>query len=105
MKVPIPKEIKCGAHVYKVFYDTDILLDRHNVGMAYHDDHLIGIESRLKETTKDQCFLHELLEVIKRIYGVHMEHEDIDRVAEGFLDILRNGFHIEFDWSEIKEDK
>ena len=103
MKIKIPTEIKCGAHIYHVHFDEKILLAKQYTGITEHDEFIIGIEPRLKSTNRDECLIHEILEVVKRIYSIELGHDDLDRMAEGLLDVLHNSFGLEFDWSEIKE--
>jgi len=50
-----------------------------------------------------QIFLHEFMHVIERHMGMKLEDNDIERISEGFYDLLVNNLGLEFDWSDIKE--
>ena len=104
MKIKIPREIRVGAHKYKVVYWPDLGVDENLCGVSRHRKTVIGVDPVYNPTQQVQILLHETLHAIDRIYGCELSEGNIDRIAEGLTDVLVDSFDVEFDWSDITSD-
>ncbi|KKL08927.1 hypothetical protein LCGC14_2570940 [marine sediment metagenome] len=105
MKVKVPQEIKLLTHTYRVRFDAKALASAQTGGLIRHlykEILLDNVAYPLSEL--NQIFLHELIHVMERHLNITIDDADVDRMAEGFAELLFNGFGIELDWSDIKED-
>ncbi len=103
MKVKISRKIQIGAHTYLVKRQANLIVDDNRDALAHHRLGFIGVDSALKGTQRDEAFLHEINEIINRVWGCHLEHDNMDRLAEGHLVFLQQ-LGIEFDWSDISNE-
>ena len=103
MKIRIPKQIKIGTHTYKVIYDRSIRTDDDRIGECNHRTQTIEIEPNLPPSRQDQTFLHEVGHLIRKVYVMQEDEDNIDRTAQGFADLLFNNLGIEFVWDDITE--
>jgi len=87
-------QIKLGAYLYKVLMVNDrLVLNGEEVSaIVDNNDKTIRISGISWETKppscKLWCIIHEVLEAIKSIYWIDIEHKDLDRFAEGITDFL-----------------
>lgn len=105
MKVNVPQKIKIGAYDYRVVYTPDLVYDYKLLGQSLADKQLIKIEPNTTQQTNDVTLGHEIIHAISEIYNCDLDEKNIDRLAQGWIAVLRDSFGIEFDWSEIKENK
>lgn len=105
MKVKIPRDYECIVHRYKIGFKSNVLTDEQMQGYAHHRLQQIMIDSSLAPSIRDVCFNHEVLEVIKRHYGIDISHDDLDRIAQGFSEFLFRTLGIEYVWDDIKGEE
>lgn len=105
MKIKVPKTIKIATHSYPVSYNKDLRCDEGFVGKVKHRVPGIEIEPDQAFSQKNQTLLHEVLHIISRTYSCDLDEGNIDRIAEGFSELLFNNLGIELDWSEITPPK
>lgn len=69
------------------------------------------IERRLQEvwidpdsplSQKNETLLHEVLHLISMVFSCSLDEDNIDRIAEGYAELLFNNLGIELDWSDIE---
>ena len=104
MKVKVPKEIKIGAHTYNIMLRPNLMLDEKDDARANHRLGFIAIDPIWERTQRDECCLHEIVEVINRVWNCQLDHDNMDRLAEGFLVFLQE-LGIVLDWAEIENTK
>ena len=102
MKVKVPKQIKIGAHTYSVCYKQFLGKDMGFRGTIEHRLQEIWIDPDNPESQKAETLIHEVLHLIGSVFSTGLDDSNVDRIAEGFLELLANNLGIEFDWSDIK---
>ena len=102
MKVKIPREINIGAYGYSIGYREGMVKHAHSTGQCYTSDATIWIDPDELKQTMDVTVLHEILHCISDVDRIDIGEEDIDRIAQCLVRVLRDDFKIEFDWSEIE---
>ena len=98
MKVKIPKRIKN----FTVVYTPNLIVDDGDYGQVWFRKELIRIDPCMPLLHRDRSLIHEVLHTIDRDYKCHLDDDNVDRIAGGFLDFLRNDLGIEFNWDNIK---
>jgi len=102
MKIKIPKQIKIGIHAYRVEFNSLLWHEEALKGCANHLKQVIQLDPALAESQKCVTFLHETIHVINDNYRCKLDDDEVDRIAQGFAELLQDNFGIEFDWSLIK---
>jgi len=105
MRIKVSKEIKIGAHSYKVVYKKHLGKDQGFRGTIEHRQEEIWIDPENPLCQRNCTLLHEAMHLISGVFSIGLEDDAIDRVAEGMAEFLFNNLGIEFDWSDIKEEK
>ena len=104
MLVKIPREIKIGADSYDIILKPNLKLREGCVGETKYMCHTITVDVGLMQDDKMNTFLHEVLHSIDHAYSCSLDESNIDRMAGGLTEFLRDNLGIEFDWSLIKEE-
>jgi len=102
MNIKVPKKIKICAHTYDTKFILNLILDDRTDAMVHHRLGYIGVDSTRTGTMRDEAYLHEVFEIINRLWNCQLEHDNMDRLAEGFLVFLQE-LGITLDWSEIED--
>ncbi len=103
MKVKVPNEIRIGAYKYKVEFNSHLCYDSNWAGSCCHREAKIVVDSLGSRQTLDITLIHEILHMIDKNYSIHIEEDNIDRIACGIMEFLTS-LGIELDWSNIKEE-
>ncbi len=103
MKVKIPQKIKISTHEYSIGYETHLSEDEGFRGVCNHRTQAIKIDPTLPPSRRDQTLLHEIGHIVSKVYVMDENEDNIDRLAQGYAELLFNNLGIEFDWSDIKE--
>ena len=101
MKVKVQKIIPFSIYSYEVKYIPNLHIDENTDGYAHHRKEEIGIDPVLSINQKNQTLFHEMGEIIRAHYSVEISHTDLDRMALGYCEFLKN-LGIELDWVEIR---
>jgi len=101
MKIKVPQKIKIATHEYSVSYAEHLSEDEGFRGLCNHRTQTIEIEPSLPPSRKDQTLLHEVGHIIKRVYVMGEDEDDIDRMAQGYAELFFTTLGIELDWSNI----
>ena len=102
MKIKVPREIKVGAHSYKVSYDAKLEERSKKIGFTDITNGIILIEPQQMNSAKLDVLIHELLHPIDFYYCAKtLTEEQVIGITTGLVNIL-DGLGIEFDWSDIK---
>jgi len=99
MKVKVPEQIKVSSMVYDVTLVDNLERDFKLLGQCLTGVGVITIDPKTPEQVKAVTLLHEIVHAINDIYCCSLNEGDIERLAHGLADVLRNSFSIEFDWS------
>lgn len=102
MKVKVPNPVQIGGYKYSVCYKEGLLIEDQASGVAHHRREEIQIDPLLGKQDRDTTFMHEVNEIIKRVYSCDITHSDLDRMANGNSEFLFNNLGIDLDWSDIK---
>lgn len=81
----IPKQLKIGAHTYKVEV-TDSGLDLGDYGELDIETNTIKISSKLPQTNKESTLIHEIMHAI----NTTLDHELLDSLAEQVYQVLKD---------------
>ncbi len=102
MKVKIPKQFKIGATEARISYQDCLMSDEAYHGSFNKRTGILQIDSVLVGAKRDKTLAHELMEVIKENYNLHIEEDAMSNIANGWLEFLYQ-LGIEFVWDDIKE--
>ena len=106
MKIRVPKQIKIGVNCYQVEHLPDELFNDNEYGAAWHRKQKITIDPSSHSVQKYTTFLHEIIHLIEKSYCFRVDSDgNVDRLACGLAEFLRNNLGIELDWSDIEEEK
>jgi hypothetical protein len=103
VKIKVPQVVGISTHKYRVGYKRHLSEDEGYRGVCNHRTQTIEIEPTLPPSRKDQTFLHEVGHLIRKVYVMNEDEDNIDRAAQGYAELLFNNLGIQFDWSNIKE--
>jgi len=104
LKVKVPEELPMGAHRYKTYLSE--WAEKHDrSGAVVHDKLQIFIAPGAEPSVLMESYSHELVHIIGRVFCVHLDEREVDSLAEGLTQFLRDGLGIEFDWSNIETIK
>ena len=102
MKVKVPKRIKIGINTYSVSFLADEVLNDNEFGACWHRKQYITVDPSSHPTQRYTTFLHELIHLIEKSYVFRIEDDNVDRIAQGMGEFMRDNLGIEFDWGDIK---
>ena len=102
MKVIIPNQIKVSSFVYELVLAENLTRDHQLLGQCLSDSVIIKIDPKTSLQTKDVTLLQEIVHAINDVYNCGLEEPNIDRIAHGLADVLKNSFNIELDWEGLK---
>lgn len=103
-RIKIPKVIKLGIYPYKVTYQSNLKMDDGYAGVVNHRKLLIEIDPVQAKVHKDETLIHEVVHIIGNIHSIHLQEDDVDRIAQGMSEFLFNVLEVELDWSCISEN-
>ena len=87
MKIPIPKSIPVGGHIYKVRLVRNLFKDTAESAQCLYWSEQINIDTDVPSLT--ESFIHEVFHAVDRIYNNHSLSEDtVDALAEGWFQVL-----------------
>jgi len=103
IEIRIPKQIKIGAHSYKVSFNYHLKGMGEADAATQHEWQKVFIAPELPPSQRTVSLLHEVLHIINKIYRCGITEENIDRLSEGLAEFLIDNLQIEFDWANIKK--
>jgi len=77
----IPKQIKIGGYIVSVEFVNNLMTDRQHTGEYHPRIQTIKIDKDCSEQEREEVFIHEVLEAIKAIYDIQLEHRDLSLLA------------------------
>jgi len=86
----IPDEIKVGAHTIKIEQAKSKEIDGAGEFRPYYDIVRLRIDSECSESSTAECFLHEIIEVIKSKYGLEIDHTHLTVLSEVLFQVIRD---------------
>ena len=102
IKVKVPKVIKIATHQYRVEFNPLLWHEENLKGCANHLKQKIQVDPVLAPSQRLVTLLHEINHIISDVYRCKLDEDEIDKVAQGYADLLVNNLGIEFDWSLVK---
>ena len=105
-KLPVPREIACGSHTYKVVLtnkDTEQLADDGTRGEVNHRTMEVRINLSRSDTQKTEALIHEALHIAERVFasGEDMTERQTRLLSEALAQIIK-GWGIEFNWDDVE---
>lgn len=103
MKVKIPKEVKIAGRTYTIKFNSELLRDEGNRGIACYSKQEIQLYSGLAPEQRVVTFIHEYIHTIdEHLCGrAALSEEVTSGLAEGIFQLLKDNLNIEFDWGNI----
>ena len=91
-----PKEIQLGGHIIKVELINNRIVSENDNHVAdfCRDNNTIRIAVMLEDGTYkslsfiNECLHHEILEAINEVFCLEFEQDEIDRIAQGYVQVL-----------------
>jgi len=103
VKIKVPQKIKIATHEYRVEFNPLIRHEENLTGSANHLRQRIQVDPLIAPSQKLVTLLHEVNHVISDVYSCKLGEDEIDKMAQGFAELLADNFNLQFDWSDIKE--
>lgn len=95
----IPEKIKIGGFMVDVEFVNNLMTDRQHTGEYHPRTQSIKIDKDCSEQEREEVFVHEVLEAIKAIYDIQLEHRDLTLIATVLHQIIKDNPEI------FKEDE
>lgn len=86
----IPKVIKIGGYEIKVELVKQLMNKREEFGNYEPVTQTINIDEDNTQQQKEQTLLHEILEAIKAIYWLEIEHKDLNLLATVLHQVIKD---------------
>jgi hypothetical protein len=77
----IPEKIKIGGFMVDVEFVNNLMTDWQHSGEYHPRTQTIKIDKDCSEQEREEVFIHEVLEAIKSIYDIPLEHRDLSLLA------------------------
>lgn len=100
MKVKVPKKIWIGATDYKIKLSEHLRIDEARFGCIDRRLGTITIDKYQRNTSRSVSFYHEVLHQINDDVTLHLDDDDIDRLATALNLFLVQNKLLELDWEE-----
>jgi len=86
----IPGKIKIGGYMVEVEFESNLMTDRQHNGEYHPRTQTIKIDKDCSEQEREEVFIHEVLEAIKAIYDIPLEHRDLTLIATVLHQIIKD---------------
>jgi hypothetical protein len=90
----IPQKVNIGGIIFNVNLISgksgNTLHERDYLGNIDYEKCIITADKDLNEQMVDITFMHEVMHGIANQYGVDLEEEDVERLARGIYQVLRD---------------
>ena len=101
IEVEVSKTIGIGSYDYRVTFKQRMARDTKMLGTLDSDTQVMELEPDTSQQTKTMTFWHETIEGINDVFHCDLTEENIDRIAQGIVSIMRRDLGIELNWSRI----
>ena len=98
--VKVPKEIKIGAHTYKVWFD-EREDDGNFKGSTLYRKREIILSTELHPQDLRVTFLHEAIHMLTKAYSQVLSEDDVSVLGEALGAFLFGVLDLDFDFSDI----
>lgn len=85
----LPKKIKIGGHTIKIKQVKSDTLKNHGSYDNWYKEIQINIDSTT-ESTQAEALLHEIIEAIKGVNNLDLDHKDLTVISENIFAVIRN---------------
>ena len=86
----IPKQIKIGGYIVSVEFVNNLMTDRQHTGEYHPRIQTIKIDKDCSEQEREEVFIHEVLEAIKAIYDIQLEHRDLSLLVTVLHQVIKD---------------
>ena len=86
----IPGKIKIGGFMVDVEFVNNLMTDWQHSGEYHPRTQTIKIDKDCSEQEREEVFIHEVLEAIKAIYDIPLEHRDLTLIATVLHQIIKD---------------
>lgn len=83
-------KIKILGHEYTVEMNSEIQQDYEQSAQISHAKCVITIGSRLVDSRREECLMHEIVEALNYHLELRLEHEKITQLGEGLYQVLKD---------------
>ena len=86
----IPEKIKIGGYIVSVEFVNNLMTDRQHTGEYHPRIQTIKIDKDCSEQEREEVFIHEVLEAIKAIYDIQLEHRDLSLLVTVLHQVIKD---------------
>jgi hypothetical protein len=86
----LPNTVKIGGFTWPVVVEDNLQSLRERAGEARFVDQIIAISGTNTSERKQEVFIHEILEVIKHLYEIKIDHDNLSRIAVVLHQIIKD---------------
>ncbi|MDD5064948.1 MAG: hypothetical protein PHQ35_09375 [Phycisphaerae bacterium] len=98
----LPEKVKIGGFTWPVVYEDNLQSLRERAGEARFIDQVIAMSKTNTSERKQEVFIHEILEIIKHLYEIKLDHDNLSRIAVVLHQIIKDNPGI-FDFKEVAD--
>ncbi len=102
MKVNVPQTGRVGSRTIRIKYEENMCQNYHKIGQSRLDSSEMAVDPSFPAESKYQTLFHEIIHAVSDTYSCDLQEDNVDRLAEGLVGVLRYDFGIELDWKNIK---
>ena len=89
MKIKIPQNIDIFGHQYKIINRDEKISGVDSFGSHFGRVNRIYIDSKLRGSVRESCFIHELIEAVNWHLQLKLSHEQITGLENGLFQIFK----------------
>jgi hypothetical protein len=86
----IPGKIKIGGFMVDVEFVSNLVTDRRSLGEYNPRTQTIKLEKDSTQQQREETLLHEVLESIRSIYDIDIEHKDLSNMATALHQVIKD---------------
>jgi hypothetical protein len=86
----IPDKVKIGGFTWPVVYEDNLQSLRERAGECRFIDQVIAIATPTTRERKEEVFIHEVLEAIKHLYEIKIDHDNLSRLAVVLHQVIKD---------------
>ena len=86
----IPESVKIGGHNIPIRIENTVTLDDPGAYNTYHGIIRIRKEVDIREDIIAETFMHEIIETIKSLNNLGLNHTDLTVISEGLFQVIRD---------------
>lgn len=97
----VPQTIRVGSRTIAIKYEEGMCQNFQKIGQIRFDQSEMVIDPSMCDESKYQTLFHEIIHAVSDAYSCDISEDNVDRLAEGLVAVLKYDFGIELDWSKV----